>query len=74
MCYLLAKKFDEQGCLAMQAESGKKLAALVSFLTEETLEKDIQIVTISDMEAFGEYKPYTLIASKSQFIDKVLQM
>lgn len=32
MCYLIAKRFDEPGCFAVQAEGGKPLAQLVSYL------------------------------------------
>ena len=35
MCYLIAKKFSEQGCLAVETEGGKALAGLVSFSITE---------------------------------------
>ena len=41
MCYLIAKKFSEQGCLAVETEGGKALAGLVSYLGLKTLEKGI---------------------------------
>lgn len=74
MCYLIAKKFSEQGCLAVETESGKALAGLVSYLGLKTLEKGIQILTVSDMETFGEYKPYHLVPTEKEFISKVLSM
>ena len=64
MCYLIAKKFDEEGCLAVKAEHGKTLAALVTYLGRKTLDKGIQILTVSDMDMYGE----------SLFIQKVLSM
>lgn len=74
MCYLVAKKFNEKGSLVIQAERGKALASLVSYLSLRTLDKGIQILTISDKEMFGEYAPYTDMESESEFINKVLSM
>lgn len=74
MCYLIAKKFSEPGCLAVETESGEALADLVSYLGLRTLDKGIQILTISDTEVFGEYKPYTFVSSEKEFISRVLDM
>ena len=74
MCYLIAKKFNSVGCIAVEAERGDALAALVSDLGIRTLEKGIQILTITDMEMYGEYKPYTVISSQEEFITQVLNM
>lgn len=74
MCYLIAKKHNEIGCIAVQAERGKTLAALVNYLGRKTLDKDIQILTLTDMETYGEYKPYHLLETKNEFISKVLSM
>ena len=74
MCYLVAKKFDEKGCLAVEAERGKELASLVSYLGLKTLDKGIQILTVTDMDTYGEYKPYNLVLSEKEFISKVLSM
>lgn len=72
MCYLIAKKFDERGCLAIEVERGKTLSALVSYLGRKTLDRGVQILTVSDMEAYGEYSPYNLIQDESDFIARVL--
>lgn len=74
MCYLIAKKFLTPGCLAVQTESGKALASLVSYLGLKTLDKGVQIVTVSNPEAYGEYKPYNYVSSEKEFISKVLDM
>ena len=74
MCYLIAKKFDEHGCIAIEAERGKTLSALVSYLGRKTLDKGVQILTVTDMEAYGEYKPYNVLKDESDFIAKVLAM
>lgn len=74
MCYLIAKDFKKSGCLAVKAEGGKALAHLVSYLSLRTLDKGIQILTLSSPEAYGEYKPYTVVANEGEFISKVLSM
>ena len=53
MCYLIAKKFSEPGCIAVQTEAGKALAGLVSYLGLRMLDKGVQILTISSPEAYG---------------------
>ena len=74
MTYLIAKKYTDTGCVAVKTESGKKLAALVSYLGLETLDKGIQIVTLSDPEIFGEYKPYHFVGNVQEFINCVFDM
>ena len=74
MCYLIAKKFDSVGCLAVQAERGKALSALVSYLGLKMLDKGVQILTLTDMDTYGEYKPYQVVDSEKEFIDKVFEM
>lgn len=74
MCYLIAKKFNEQGCIAVESMRGKALSSLVSYLGLKTLDKGVQILTVTSMEMFGEYKPYTLLSSEKEFINRVLDM
>lgn len=74
MCYLIAKKFDEVGCLAVETTGGKALGGLVTYLGNRMLDKVVQIVTVTDMDTFGEYKPYHLVESESEFITRVLAM
>jgi hypothetical protein len=74
MSYLIAKKFSKPGCLAVQTESGKALAHLVSYLGLKTLDKGIQILTVSNPDMYGEYKPYHFVKTEQEFISKVLSM
>lgn len=74
MCYLVAKKHSEPGCLAVQTKGGKALAGLVTYLGLTMMEKDVQILTVSSPEAYGEYKPYQFVSSEKEFISKVLDM
>lgn len=74
MCYLIAKKFNDHGCLAVQSEYGSRLASLVDDLSRKTEGKDIQILTISSKTAFDEYAPFKDISCEEEFISEVLSM
>lgn len=74
MCYLIAKKFNEEGSLALEAEQGQRLASLSKYLTLTTLERGVQIVTLNDLESYKEYSPYTVINNEVDFISKVVNM
>lgn len=74
MCYLIAKKFDKPGCFAVEAKRGPELAKLVSSLGKELAKKDIQILTVSNMEIYGEYKPYHILKSVKEFISQAMVM
>jgi len=74
MCYLIAKRRNECGCMALEAKRDKALAALVMYLSQRMLGKEVQILTISDMDVYGEYKPYEIIPSESEFVSRVLAM
>lgn len=74
MCYLIAKKHEKPGCIALEAQRGKALASLVSELGLKTLERNVQILTISDKDAYGEYKPYHMVSSEQEFIRRVMTL
>ena len=74
MCYLIAKRFDEQGCIAVKSEHGKKLSNFTRDLQNKIGFNGVQLVTISRPGAYGEYEPYQLIGSMDEFRERVLQM
>lgn len=74
MCYLIAKKFNQHGCIAVQAERGKALGSLVDYLGRKTYKHGVQIVTVSSKEAYGEYAPYEEVPSEQEFINRVFIM
>ena len=61
MCYLIAKKFGDTGCLA---DFKKKLIRTVGYDT-------IQLVTISRPSAYGEYEPYHFLETEQEFEEAV---
>ena len=71
MTYPIAKKFDQPGCLAVKTEPGKELAELVSTLGKKYIDRDIQILTLSNPETFGEYRPYQFVETLDEFIEKI---
>ncbi|KGM95243.1 hypothetical protein FDC62_13830 [Clostridium botulinum] len=74
MCYLIAKKFDKEGSLVLEAEQGQRLASLSRYLTLTTLERGVQIVTLNNLDSYREYAPYILINDEVEFISKVIKM
>lgn len=74
MCYLIAKKFEETGCIALKAEHGSVLASFKSKLYKASNKDVVQLVTISRPSAYGEYEPYTFVDTKEAFEQKVMNM
>lgn len=74
MCYLIAKKHTEPGCIAVKTKSDKALAGLVQYLGLRLLKSDVQVLTVSSPEAYGEYEPYNFVSSEEEFISKALHM
>ena len=73
-CYLIAKDYRKPGCLALETKRGQITAALVKYLALRMMERNIQILTVTNMDTFSEYKPYNIISSESEFISRVLKM
>lgn len=74
MCYLIAKKFNGKGSIALKTEHGLKLGSLSKYLTLSTLDKGVQIVTINNPDDYLEYAPYKYIDDEVEFISKVFEM
>ncbi len=70
MCYLIAKKYDRPGCIALETSRGKHLADIVSLLGKELLDRNVQILSVTDMDMYGEYKPYTILSSEKEFLSE----
>ncbi len=74
MCYLIAKKFEDKGCIAVKTKHGKELAEFASSLEKKVDGAGIQIVTISRPSAYGEYEPYAFAEDFPAFEKQVLMM
>ena len=74
MCYLVAKKIDDVGSVALRTTHGKHLSLFKRKIESEVGYDKIQLVTISRPSAYGEYEPYRFVESEKEFAEAVGQM
>ena len=74
MCYLIAKKIDDVGSVALKTTHGKHLSEFKRMIEEKVGYEKIQLVTISRPSAYGEYEPYSFVDTKEAFAEAVEQM
>lgn len=74
MCYLVAKKFNDIGCFALQISHGQHLVEFKRKLLKEIGTDEIQLITISRPSAYGEYEPFQFIDTEEEFEQKVLSL
>lgn len=71
MCYLIAKKVNSIGSLALQTSHGQHLVSFKKKIIEEIGFDKIQLVTISRPSAYGEYEPYQFVDTEQEFEQRV---
>ena len=71
MCYLVAKKVNSIGSLALQTSHGQHLVNFKKKIIAEVGFDKIQLVTISRPSAYGEYEPYQFVDTEHEFEQKV---
>ena len=74
MCYLVAKKFDKKGCIAVKTRHGKALADFTENLQKQIGNNEVQLVTICRPSAYGEYEPYEIMENEVKFRERVLTL
>ena len=74
MCYLVAKRFDKIGSVALRTRHGKKLVTFTKEVDQRFAGKNIQLVTISKPKAYNEYAPYKMVDSEEEFIKQIAEM
>ena len=74
MCYLVAKKLDNVGSIALRTTHGKHLSQFIREIESEVGYDKIQLVTFSRPSAYGEYEPYHFVDSEREFAEAVVQM
>ena len=67
MCYIVAKKADGIGSIALQTSHGQHLVDFKKKIIKEIGVENIQLVTISRPSAYGEYEPYRLVDTEQEF-------
>ena len=68
--YVVAKIFDQQGCIAYLCKTPNEARCLPGTL-EALRAEGVQIVILDSPEIYSEYAPYTYIEDMKEFIDKV---
>lgn len=72
MCYLIATKNDEKGCIALKREHNAALAHLHGWLAQKTLGKGIEVLLVGNPHMYSEYAPYKIMDNELDFIATVL--
>ena len=67
MCYLVAKKADGIGSIALQTSNGQHLVDFKKKIIKEIGVENIQLVTVSRPSAYGEYEPYRFVDTEQEF-------
>ena len=67
MCYLVAKKADGIGSIALQTSHGQHLVDFKKKIIKEIGVENIQLVTISKPSAYAEYEPYIFVDTEQEF-------
>lgn len=71
MCYLVAKKKSQSGCVALKTEHGQRLVEFKRELNVVAKGSGVQLATISNPSAYGEYEPYLYAKSEEEFVSMV---
>ena len=71
MCYLVAKKADGIGSIALQTSHGQHLVDFKKKIIKEIGVENIQLVTVSRPSAYGEYEPYRFVDTEQEFEESV---
>lgn len=70
-CYVIVKKFNSVGCVGVKVK-GDSAISLSELLDSELDINNSQVVTVSNPEMYGEYKPYDIKSNLKEFLDTVL--
>jgi hypothetical protein len=71
--YVVAKVFEQQGCLAYRCKTANEARCLPGTL-EALRAPGVQIVILDSPEIYSEYAPYCYIEDMKEFIDKVFRL
>ena len=67
MCYLIAKRADGIGSIALQTSHGKHLVDFKKKIIKKVGVENIRLVTVSRPSAYGEYEPYRFVDTEQEF-------
>ncbi len=67
--YIVAKKFDEAGCIAYKCKNLNEARSVPNTL-EAIRAEGVQIVILDDPEIYSEYAPYNYIDNLREFMNQ----
>ncbi|ELC8426430.1 hypothetical protein QTI48_14960 [Clostridium perfringens] len=71
---LVAKRFNESRSLVLISDDIEKLNSTFDYLTDKSINSDVQIISVKGIENYKEYHPITEIMDIEEFIKIVLKM
>ena len=71
--FIIAKVFNEKGCLAYRCKSAKEAKYIPGSL-DLIRQKDVQIVLLDNPDIYSEYAPYNYIEDLTDFVEKVISL
>ena len=74
VCYLIAKRVDESGCIALRTSHGQHLVDLKRKLRKIIRDARIELITISRPSAYCEYEPYDFVCTEIELFKLVQEM
>ncbi|MDO4280388.1 MAG: hypothetical protein Q4C56_02035 [Peptococcaceae bacterium] len=74
MCYIVATKFGEEGCIAWQPDPSLRVGDYMDHLVDMVGYDKIQLVKLDPPESFGEYAPYHYMESREAFEEALYRM
>lgn len=63
---IIIKKFGQRGSLYYEAIADDKFYKLYDYLDDELGDTDLQVVLVSNKDAYKEYAPFTQITSSKE--------
>ena len=67
MCYLVGKRIDSDGCVAIRMHHGPHLSDFKSKLIDVVGYETIELLTVNSPAAWPEYAPYHIVDTESEF-------
>lgn len=71
---IVAKRFRKVDSIAIDIEKVPNYVNLFCYLSEESLDTDVEVLVIQGIELFGEYEPVTYIEDSKEFTYRTLEM
>ena len=67
MAYLIGRKRESRGCIALKINHGENLVELKRRLNQVVGYKGVELITISRPTVYGEYAPYQFTDTEEEF-------